>query len=117
VGSKIMDKLGLMSARNVSYQQILNNLMDGTHNINLKSRIPKPMELATLYTVGQFWKRAGLERSAGLVDKLITILKEYWISEKGEGRREVVKALSYLIEDEKRGLTSTEKLSTNVRKL
>jgi len=116
MSSKILSKLGLLNVRNVSYQQILNNLMDSSHNINLKTRIPKPENLAILHSLGGIYAGSKLRESAGLVNGFIDIVKEYWISKNGEGRKEVVKALSYLIEDEKR-LTTSDKMSTNLRKL
>lgn len=90
--------------KGVSYQQILNNLLDSSHNLPMKSRIPKPLNLAILTMVGEYYGKRNLPKSKLLVESFVSILLEYFVSEKGEGRKEVVRALTRLIDDEKREL-------------
>jgi len=98
----------MKSVKNVSYQQILNNLMDSEHNLGMKSRIPKPLNLAVLKTVGEYEKHLKLEDSSTMVKNIVDTLLVFFVSDKGLGREEVVRALSPMIDAERqRKLNST----------
>ena len=114
--SKIIKKLGLMqSVKNVSYQQILNNLMDSEHNLGMKSRIPKPLNLAVLESVGVYEKSLVLDKSSELVEHLVKTLLVYFVSDKGLGRKEVVHALAPMIDAERQKQSSEGKIVESPR--
>ena len=103
--AEILDRLGLMKGKKgVSYQQILNNLMDSSHNLPMKSRIPKPLNLAVLTMVGKYYNKRYLPDSSLMVKGFVEIILEYFVSEKGKGREEIIKALAHLMDEEKREL-------------
>ena len=114
--SKIIKKLGLMqSVRNVSYQQILNNLMDSEHNLGMKSRIPRPLNLAVLDSIGKYEKSLLLESSSTMVKTLVDTLLIFFVSERGLGREEVVKALAPMIDAERRQQIESGKIMETPR--
>jgi len=114
---QIIKKLGLMKVRNISYQHILNNLLDPSEGLGMKSRIHKVRELGIMNTIGKYYRKIGFDSVAELYEWFVEIILIYSVSEGGLGRIEVVSALKSLIEEEKRGLTGTDKLTTNLRKV
>ncbi|GAG17438.1 unnamed protein product [marine sediment metagenome] len=91
----------MKSVKNVSYQQILNNLMDSEHDLGMKSRIPKPLNLAVLDSIGKYEKNLNLKDSSGMVSSLVQTLLIFFVSDKGLGRQEIVQALTPMIEAER----------------
>ena len=115
--SQIVKKLGLMRVRNISYQHILNNLLDPTDGLGMKSRIHKVRELGIMDTIGKYYDDMGMLSASKLYERFVNIILIFSVSEGGLGRIEVTKALSGLIEEEKRGLSNSEKMTTNLRKM
>lgn len=110
--AEILNRLGLMKGKKgVSYQQILNNLMDSSHNLPMKSRIPKPLNLAVLTMVGKYYGSRHLPNSQLLVSGFVDILLEYFVSDKGKGREEIIKALAHLMDEEKRELSKGNEIA------
>lgn len=110
--AEILNRLGLMKGKKgVSYQQILNNLMDATHNLPMKSRIPKPLNLAVLTMIGKYYGTRQLPDSKLLVVGFVDILLEYFVSDKGKGREEIIKALAHLMDEEKREMAKGNQIA------
>ncbi len=78
----------------ISFQQILNNLLDGKENLELKSHIFKPKALAGLKSLSNYLKVLKYPTSAEVIDKFITTYLEYMISYKRLSRTEVIKAFT-----------------------
>ncbi|GAH55996.1 unnamed protein product [marine sediment metagenome] len=94
----------------ISLQQILNNLLDGTKNLDLKTHIFKPKQLASLVILSTHLKNIGLKNSAKIIDSFIVKYERYMVSFKRMSRKEIVKALSTL--NEKEGLSTGQMLTT-----
>lgn len=111
--AEILDRLGLMKGqKGVSYQQILNNLMDGSHNLSMKSRIPKPLNLAVVSMVGSYYGARNMPDSEVFVEAFVNIILQYFVSEKGKGREGIIKALAHLVDEEKRELAKGNQIAT-----
>lgn len=78
----------------ISFQQILNNMLDGTKNLDLKSHIYKPKELASLMTLSKYLKTLGYKKSHRLIKDFIGYFLRYMVSYKRESRKEIIKAIA-----------------------
>lgn len=96
----------------ISLQQILNNLLNAENNLNLKTQIEKPKQLASLFILSKYLKQHNFKKSGKILEFFINTFLEYMISYKREGRKEIIRALTNLIEVEKRRISKlTENLS------
>lgn len=111
--AEILDNLGLLKGkRGVSYQQILNNLMDSSHDLSMKSRIPKPLNLAVVTMIGKYYGKRKMPDSKTFVEDFVEVILQYFVSEKGKGREGIIKALAHLIDEEKRELAKGNQIAT-----
>lgn len=111
-----VDKSGLFDemeeVEDISLQQILNNLLNAENNLNLKSQVERPKELASLFILSKYLKQYNFKNSGELLQLFINTFLEYMISYKREGRKEIIRALTNLIENEKKNISKlTENLS------
>ncbi len=81
--------------KNISSNEILNNLMNGKENLALKSHIFKPKALAGLRSLQNYLELHKYNISATIIDNFIKTYLEYMISYKRLSRTEIIKAFTY----------------------
>lgn len=96
----MLDELKLV--KDITSQEILSSLLDGTENLDLKTRIHKPKQLAGFETFGKFLGDLKHPKSSKRIEGFIQIYLRYMVSFKGFGRINVLKAISHTMEDEER---------------
>lgn len=103
----------LVEATDISLQQILNNLLDGSHNLDLKTQILKPKQLASLKVLSELISNLKYTKSSSIIESFIKTYLRYMVSYERQSRKEIIKALSSLIESENKEFK--EKITTNLR--
>lgn len=88
----------LVPSDDVSLQQILNNLLDGKENLDLKTHIIKPKILASLKTFAEVLDTLSYPKSSKVLERFIVIYLRYMVSFNRESRKEIIKAISSLFE-------------------
>lgn len=88
----------LSEAKSLSIQEILNNLLDGEQNLDLKTHIFKPKDLSALYVLGSYLNRNKATHSSEIISEFITIYLRYMVSYKRLSRTEIIKAISSVLE-------------------
>ena len=78
----------------LTFEKILNALLDGKHNLDLKTRINKPKQLAGLKIIENVLRGANYKISSGIIDKFTKKYLRYMVSYKGLSRKEIIRALS-----------------------
>ena len=99
----------LMEVQDSSFKEILTDLLDGEQNLDLKTHIHKPKELASLNVVAMLLETMGYNKSSNLVMQFIEIYLRYMVSFKRLSRTEIIRAISTLSQD------ADESSSTNVK--
>jgi len=97
----------LMEIQDSSFKEILNNLLDGEENLDLKTHIHKPKELASLNVISVMLKTMGYNKSSNLIIEFIKIYLRYMVSFKRLSRSEIIRAISNLSQDTDESNTST----------
>jgi len=90
----------LSKDKNITLQQILNNLLDATNNLELKSHIYKPKALSGLKIIADDLLNNHYVNSANLILNYITTYLKYMISYERKSRTEVIKALTFSYRNE-----------------
>lgn len=85
----------LSKDKKITLQQILNNLLDGKENLELKSHIFKPKALAGLKGLANYLEILGYPKSSGIIKSFIRSYLEYMVSYKRLSRIEIIKAFTY----------------------
>lgn len=83
----------------ITIQKILNNLLNGDKNLDLKTHIYKPKQLASLFTLAKHLKNQKYNGASKLIMDFIETYLRYMVSFKRESRKEIIKALSNLKDD------------------
>ena len=89
----------LMEIQDSSFKEILNNLLDGEENLDLKTHVHKPKELASLNVIAMLLKTMGYNKSSDLVMRFIEIYLRYMVSFKRLSRTEIIRAISNLSQE------------------
>lgn len=100
----------------LSNQMILQDLIDGSKNLSLKTRIEKPKEFTLLELYGYKAEVDGYKNLSKFVNKYVRIFRENMVSFKGLSRKETITALAHLIESERENMSLSKRLRTNIRK-
>lgn len=100
------------NVNDISLQQILNNLLDGNKDLDLKSHIFKPKNLASLKILSDVLGNLNLPKSNQIIKDFINIYLRYMVSFDRLSRKEIIKALTSLMEERK----SIVKLTENMKK-
>jgi len=92
----IKKTFGLSEVEDITIQQILNNLLDGQKNLNLKTQVDNPHNLSALFLTAEVLESLDkeFEECANIIKNYIKIRNEYMVSKGREGRREIIKAIS-----------------------
>ena len=73
--------------------QLVSSLMT-LDNLELKSEVINPLNLTRLKTFGQWAEREGIDGAGKLIDDFIDYYLRYMVSNKRQGRSEVVRSIS-----------------------
>ena len=98
----------IIPKRDITLQQILNNLLD-SENIELKTHIHKPLNLAILKLISDYIRLSGYKEPSELLDNFILIFLKYMVSYKRLSRTEIIKAITNQLPS-KDDLSNTQKL-------
>jgi len=102
----------VIPTKDISLQKILNNLIEGDKNLDLKTHIFKPKQLASLIVIQEYFKTIGLNTSSDILLSFMKHFKRLMVSYKRLSRIEIIKAISSILEKER--LTNTEKMTTKL---
>jgi len=101
----------LTEVKELSIHEILSNLLDGEQNLDLKTHIFKPKQLASLVVLGNHLDTLGYEESSNMIAGFIQVYLRYMVSFKRLSRTEIIKAVSGVIQTEtKSGSPLTQNL-------
>jgi len=103
----------IIPTTDISLQKILNNLLDAEKNLELKTHILKPKQLASLFILSDYLNMIKLPKSSLLIQDFINLFLKYMVSFKRLSRTEIIKAISAIREME--SLSTKEKLTTNLK--
>lgn len=92
--SSVLDDLKPTEDDDLTYEKILNALLDGDKNLDLKTHINKPKQLAGLNTIENVLNKAGCKISGGVIDAFTQKYLRYMVSFKRMSRTETIKAIS-----------------------
>lgn len=84
----------IMDDVDITYQKILNNLMDSKQNLELKTQIDKPKELASLVSIAYNLKKYKYNISFKTIIDFIKTYLKYMVSYQRLGRLGVLRALT-----------------------
>ena len=90
----------LEDSNDVSLQEILVNLLDGEHDLDLKTHIFKPKQLSSLVILSSYLKSNQCKLSAKLIDDFVKKYLRYMVSYNRMSRTEIIKAVSSLMKAE-----------------
>lgn len=100
-----------------SLQEILVNMLDGEHDLDLKTHIIAPKDLSSLMALAVVLRNLKFVASAELIEKWLDIYLRYMVSYKRLSREEIIKAVSGLLDKESLRLTMQDKLTKNMKKV
>lgn len=78
----------------ISIEKILNNLINNTDNLELKTEIHKPKELASLYSYAKYLKQQKFIIPYKTIINFIKQYLKYMVSFNRMSRTEIIKALT-----------------------
>jgi len=96
----------LTEGNDISLQQILNNLLDGKHNLDLKTQIIKPKILASLKVFSELLGKLKYIKSQEVLESFIKTYLRYMVSFERQSRKEIIKAVSSLFEQDSKDIIS-----------
>lgn len=96
----------LTEGNDISLQQILNNLLDGKHNLDLKTQIIKPKILASLKVFAELLGKIKYPKSQTVLESFIKTYLRYMVSFDRQSRKEIIKAVSSLFEQDSKDILS-----------
>jgi len=110
----IRDLPEMKSSDTITLKQILNDLID-KKDIELKTEIHNPRYLTILTMISEQYKVRGYPICHNILGFYIEYTLIYMVSYKRQRVKEIIHALSYLLEKEKE-LTFSSRLTTETRK-
>ena len=106
---EIMDK-EMIQTKDISLQKILNNLLDGSKDLDLKTHIFKPKKLSSLISFANYLNSLGLDEVSVLIIDFVKDFLRKMVSYDRLSRKEIVKAISSFYERE--SLSNSQKITT-----
>ena len=103
----------LIETTDISLQQILNNLLDGSQNLDLKTQIIKPKQLASLKVFSELIAKFKYSKSSKILEGFIKVYLRYMVSYERQSRKEIIKAISSLFESESKDVI--QKITKNMK--
>jgi len=107
----IMEK-EMIPTTDISLQKILNNLLDGSKDLDLKTHIIKPKQLASLVSYANYLNTIELTKTSELIIDFVKDFLRKMVSYKRLSRIEVIKAISSFYEKE--ALANSQKINTPI---
>lgn len=89
----------LTEINDLTFKEILNNLLDDD-NLELKTHIFKPKQLASLDMFANLLNNCNFKKAGGVIKDFIKVYLTYMVSYNRESRKEIIKALTHLLEEE-----------------
>ena len=83
----------------LSFEKILNNMLDAGQNLALKTEIHRPKDLAALSMRGKHLSQVNMRKSSRNIENFIETYLEYMVSFKRQSRAEVSHVLASLREE------------------
>jgi len=80
-------------------QEILNVLLEGDTNLDLKTHVIRPKQLSSLFTFANVLKVCNYPKSSQLLHNFIEQYLRYMISYKRLSRGEIIKALTTVVQE------------------
>lgn len=105
-----MDKL--KPEDDLTFEKILNNMLDGEHNLDLKSHIFKPKVLSSFVVFGSSIGELKYKTAAGRIDTFVKKYLRFMVSYQRLSRKEVTHALASLREESAKSNAFTKNLVT-----
>lgn len=99
----------------ITLQQILNALIKGDKNLDLKTEIHSPKSLAGLKVLALFLKNKKFEASSELIEGFIEHFLRYMFSYKRQSRKEIVNAFRSSMESLKTTISLGDKVLSNLK--
>ena len=90
---------GMKPEADLSFEKILNNMLDGGQNLALKTEIHNPKDLTSLQIQGEFLTQVNMRKSGKNIQKWIEIYLANMVSYKRKSREEVSHVLASLREE------------------
>lgn len=90
---------GMKPEADLSFEKILNNMLDGGQNLALKTEIHNPKDLTSLEIQGKFLKQVNMRKSGKNIEDWIKIYLGNMVSYKRQSREEVSHVLASLREE------------------
>lgn len=90
---------GMKPEADLSFEKILNNMLDGGQNLALKTEIHNPKDLSSLQIQGEFLTQVNMRKSGKNIQKWIDIYLAFMVSFKRKSREEVSHVLASLREE------------------
>ncbi|QYW08123.1 hypothetical protein 15570_00026 [Lokiarchaeota virus WyrdV1] len=78
----------------LTFEKILNALLDGKKNLDLKTHINKPKQLAGLKIVENVLKDSNCRKSSGIINAFTQKYLRYMVSYDRLSRKETIRAIS-----------------------
>lgn len=112
----------------ISFQRILVNLLKGDKDLDLKTEITKPRELAKLKLLSEFLKDSKMIKTGSYIggredneeekkeEGFIGIYLRYMVSKDRESRRETIRAIQSLLDKETIKMSISDKMTTSLNK-
>lgn len=111
----VMNDLTPADLDDITLQRILNDLLDAKKNLELKTHIYNPKDLAGLFIEAQHYKSEELEECGDLVESYIEIYLKYMVSKDRESRKEIIRAVSSMFDKETIRMSISDKMTKNLK--
>ena len=102
----------IIPTTDISLQKILNNLLDGSKDLELKTHIIKPKQLASLVSYANYLKTIELVKTSKLIIDFVKDFLRKMVSYKRLSRIEVIRAISSFYEKE--ALANSQKINAPI---
>lgn len=90
---------GMKPEADLSFEKILNNLLDGGQNLALKTEITNPKDLSALKLHSDYLTQLNMRKSGKNIKNFIETYLSYMVSYKRKSREEVSHVLASLREE------------------
>lgn len=105
----------LSPVKDISLQDILMDMMDGNKDLELKTQIFNPKDLAGLNILSIVLKMDKLPKSSSILKKFIREYLKYMVSYNRQSRTELINAVAGMLDRDTPKLTFSEKMTTNLK--
>jgi len=124
--NSVMDKLIPEDIDDLSLQKILNSLLNAKENLELKTHILAPLDLAKLFFLADYLDvrfptqydektNKNYSLSGKAIKSFITIYLKYMVSWNRESRREIIRAVSSMFHSDIDRLSLSDRMTKNLK--